>query len=158
LNLRTDVHYLVKSVSKVPKIGLKKRKSLAAAAHDVQPAIRVLIVDDEPLFMQMLQSLLDVEAGVEVVGEAANGKQGVNLAQELEPDVIVMDVSMPVMDGLEATREIRERDPQARVLILTGGTNVTDIDKARTSGASGYLTKDRIAAELVAEIRNLGAK
>jgi two-component system, NarL family, nitrate/nitrite response regulator NarL len=131
-------------------------KSLAAP--DLQPAIRVLIVDDEPLFMQMLQSLLDVEAGVEVVGEAANGKQAVTLAQRLEPDVIVMDVSMPVMDGLEATREIRERDPQARVLILTGGTNVTDVDKARTAGASTYLTKDRIAAELVAEIRNLGAK
>lgn len=133
-------------------------KPLVAAAQNVQPAIRVLIVDDEPLFMQMLQSLLDVEAGVEVAGKAANGKQAVKLAQELEPDVIVMDVSMPVMDGLEATREIRERDPEARVLILTGGTNATDVDKARTSGASGYLTKDRIAAELVAEIRNLGAK
>lgn len=133
-------------------------KPLVAAAQNVQPAIRVLIVDDEPLFMQMLQSLLDVEAGVEVAGQAANGKQAVKLAQELEPDVIVMDVSMPVMDGLEATREIRERDPEARVLILTGGTNATDVDEARTSGASGYLTKDRIAAELVAEIRNLGAK
>jgi two-component system, NarL family, nitrate/nitrite response regulator NarL len=133
-------------------------KPLAAAAQDIQPAIRVLIVDDEPLFMQVLQSLLDVEAGVEVVGKGQNGKQGVKLAQELEPDVIVMDVSMPVMDGLEATREIRERDPNARVLILTGGTNATDVDKARTAGASAYLTKDRIAAELVAEIRDLGAK
>ena len=133
-------------------------KPLAAAAQNVQPAIRVLIVDDEPLFMQVLQSLLDVEAGVEVVGKGQNGKQGVMLAQELEPDVIVMDVSMPVMDGLEATREIRERDPDARVLILTGGTNATDVDKARTAGASGYLTKDRIAAELVAEIRDLGSK
>jgi two-component system, NarL family, nitrate/nitrite response regulator NarL len=133
-------------------------KPLAAPAQNVQPAIRVVIVDDEPPFMQMLQSLLDVEAGVEVAGKAANGKQAVKLVQELEPDVIVMDVSMPVMDGLEATREIRERDPNARVLILTGGTNATDVDKARTAGASGYLTKDRIAAELVAEIRNLGAK
>jgi DNA-binding NarL/FixJ family response regulator len=158
LDLSTDVHYLVKSVSKVVKITLKKMKPLAAAAQDVHNAIRVLIVDDEPLFMQMVQSLLDVEAGVEVAGQAANGKQAVELAQELHPDVIVMDVSMPVMDGLEATREIRERDPDARVLILTGGTNATDVDKARTSGASGYLTKDRIAAELIAEIRNLGTK
>jgi two-component system, NarL family, nitrate/nitrite response regulator NarL len=130
-------------------------KPLAVTAHS---SIRVLIVDDEPLFRQVLESLLDVEQGVEIVGKGANGKQAVKLAQELEPDVIVMDVSMPVMDGLEATREIRDQDPSARVLILTGGTNVTDVDKARTAGASSYLTKDRIAAELVDEIRNLGAK
>ena len=130
----------------------------AASVQDHPDAIRVLIVDDEPLFREMVGTLLDVEDGVEVVGKAQHGKQGVKLAQELEPDVIVMDVSMPVMDGLEATREIREQDPRALVLILTGGTSVTDIDKARTAGAAGYLTKDRIAAELVAEIRSLGAK
>lgn len=133
-------------------------KPLASAAADVARAIRVLIVDDEPLFAQMLQSLLATESGVEVVGKAAHGKQALELAQELEPDVIVMDVSMPVMDGLEATREILARDGNARVLILTGGTNATDVDNARTAGAAAYLTKDRIAAELVAEIRNLGAK
>ena len=133
-------------------------KPLAVTAQDVHSSIRVLIVDDEPLFRQVLESLLDVEQGVEIVGKGANGKQAVKLAQELEPDVIVMDVSMPVMDGLEATREIRDQDPSARVLILTGGTSVTDVDKARTAGASSYLTKDRIAAELVDEIRNLGAK
>jgi two-component system, NarL family, nitrate/nitrite response regulator NarL len=158
VNLRTDVHYLVKSVTKIVKTALKNVKPLAAPAQDLHSAVRVLIVDDEPLFRQMLQSLLEVEEGVEIVGKGANGEQAVSLAQELEPDVIVMDVSMPVMDGLEATREIRERDPEARVLILTGGTNASDVDKARTAGASSYLTKDRIAAELVAEIRNLGAK
>jgi two-component system, NarL family, nitrate/nitrite response regulator NarL len=130
----------------------------AAAAPDFHDSIRVLIVDDEPLFTEMVESLLDVEDGVEVVGKAKHGEQGVKLAQELDPDVIVMDVSMPVMDGLEATREIREQDPRALVLILSGGTNVADVDKARVAGAAGYLSKDRIAAELVAEIRNLGAK
>jgi two-component system nitrate/nitrite response regulator NarL len=133
-------------------------KSLTAPVPRAARAIRVLLVDDEPLFRQMLQSLLDVEHGVEVVGKAAHGKEAVKLAQELDPDVIVMDVSMPVMDGFDATREILEWDPRARVLILTGGTNATDVDSARTSGAAAYLTKDRIAAELVAEIRNLGAK
>jgi two-component system, NarL family, nitrate/nitrite response regulator NarL len=130
-------------------------KSVAAA---VQHPIRVLIVDDEPLFREMVETLLDVEEGVEVVGRAQHGEQGVKLAQELHPDVIVMDVSMPVMDGLEATREIREQDPGALVLILSGGTSVTDVDKARVAGAAGYMSKDHIAAELVAEIRNLGAK
>lgn len=133
-------------------------KPLAALAPDTRHSIRVLIVDDEPLFRQMLQSLLEVEDGVEVVGKAANGKQAVELEQELVPDVVVMDVSMPVMDGLEATREILEQNPDAAVLILTGGTNAADVDNARTAGASGYLTKDRIAEELVAELRNLGSK
>jgi two-component system nitrate/nitrite response regulator NarL len=131
-------------------------KSAAAAA--VQHPIRVLIVDDEPLFREMVETLLEVEEGVEVVGRAQHGQQGVRLAQELHPDVIVMDVSMPVMDGLEATREIREQDPGALVLILSGGTSVCDVDKARVAGAAGYMSKDHIAAELVAEIRNLGAK
>jgi two-component system, NarL family, nitrate/nitrite response regulator NarL len=137
---------------------MKSMKPAHAPIQDHQDSIRVLIVDDEPLFTEMIETLLDVEDGVEVIGKAKHGKQGVMLAHELGPDVIVMDVSMPVMDGLEATREIREQDPGALVLILTGGTNVTDVDKARTAGAAGYLTKDRIAAELVAEIRSLGAK
>jgi two-component system nitrate/nitrite response regulator NarL len=68
-----------------------------------------------------------------------------------------MDISMPVMNGLDATREIREQDPKASVLILTGSLNTAEVDKARTAGAAGYLTKDRIAGELVAEIRNLGS-
>jgi DNA-binding NarL/FixJ family response regulator len=134
------------------------KAATAAVATDLKAPIRVLVVDDEPLFTEMVQALLEVEEGVEVVGKAQHGQQGVKLAHELAPDVIVMDISMPVMDGIEATREIREHDPGASVLILTGGTSVTDVDKARTAGAAGYLTKDRIASELVAEIRNLGAK
>jgi DNA-binding NarL/FixJ family response regulator len=131
-------------------------KSAPAAAAAVQHPIRVLIVDDEPQFREMVETLIDVEEGVEVVGSAQHGKQGVKLARELHPDVIVMDVSMPVMDGLAATREIREQDPGALVLILSGGTSVTDVDNARVAGAAGYLSKDRMGAELVAEIRNLG--
>ena len=131
---------------------------MKSAATALQHPIRVLIVDDEPLFREMVETLLDVEEGVEVIGKAQHGEQGVKLAQELDPDVIVMDVSMPVMDGLEATREIREQDPGALVLILSGGTSVTDVDRARVAGAAGYLSKERIAAELVAEIRNLGTK
>jgi DNA-binding NarL/FixJ family response regulator len=117
--------------------------------------IRLLIVDDEPLFVEMVEAMLGAEQGFEIVGRATDGEQGVRLAAELEPDVILMDISMPVMNGIDATREIRENDPAASILILTGGSNVTEIDDARTAGAGAYLTKDRIASELVDEIRGL---
>jgi DNA-binding NarL/FixJ family response regulator len=119
--------------------------------------MRVLIVDDEPLFLEMVQVLLESE-GLEVVGTAADGKRAVELAVSLDPDVVVMDVSMPVMNGIDATREIRKRNPGACVLILTGGSNIAEVDDARKAGASGYLTKDRIASDLVREIRSVAGR
>jgi DNA-binding NarL/FixJ family response regulator len=130
----------------------------ATAAADVADPTRVLIVDDEPLFVEMVQVLLEAEEGLEVVGTAADGKRGVELAVSLDPDVVVMDVSMPVMNGIDATREIRQRNPGACVLILTGGSNVAEVDDARKAGASGYLTKDRIANDLVREIRSVAGR
>jgi two-component system, NarL family, response regulator len=118
--------------------------------------IRVLITDDEPLFVEMIQALLAAEQGIAVIATAEDGQGAVRLAAELRPDVIVMDVSMPGMDGIEATSRIREHDPEARILILTGGTTAGDVDRSRKAGAAVYLTKDRIATELVAEIRRLG--
>ena len=120
--------------------------------------IRLLIVDDEPLFVEMVEVMLGAECGIEVVGTAAHGEEGVRLAGELDPDVILMDISMPVMNGIDATREIRGNDPSACILILTGGSNVAEIDEARTAGAGGYLTKDRIASDLVDEIRGLAER
>jgi two-component system nitrate/nitrite response regulator NarL len=131
-------------------------ETAAVAVTNLERSIRVLIVDDEPPFTEMVQALLEVEQGIEVVGTAPDGKEAVKLALELAPDVIIMDISMPVMNGLDATREICERNPTASVLILTGGSNIVEVDEARMVGAAGYLTKDRIAGELVAEIRNLG--
>jgi DNA-binding NarL/FixJ family response regulator len=119
--------------------------------------MRVLIVDDEPLFLEMVQVLLESE-GLEVVGTAADGRRAVELAVSLDPDVVVMDVSMPVMNGIDATREIRKRNPGACVLILTGGSNIAEVDDARKAGASGYLTKDRIASDLVREIRSVAGR
>jgi DNA-binding NarL/FixJ family response regulator len=130
----------------------------AAVAPNMQRVIRVLIVDDEPLFTEMLQSLLEVEEGIDVVATAQDGSQAVELAHDLDPDVIIMDVSMPVMDGIDATREIRKQNPAATILILTGGSSIIEIDQARIAGAAAYLTKDRIGDELVAEIRSLGTK
>jgi DNA-binding NarL/FixJ family response regulator len=120
--------------------------------------ITVLVTDDEPLFVEMIQALLSAEEGIAVIATARDGQAAVRQAAELRPDVIVMDVSMPVMDGIEATRRIREDDPDANVLILTGGTAVGDVDRSRKAGAAAYLTKDRIATELVAEIRRLGGR
>jgi DNA-binding NarL/FixJ family response regulator len=120
--------------------------------------ISVLITDDEPLFVEMIQALLAAEEEIAVIATARDGQAAVRLAEELRPDVIIMDVSMPVMDGIEATRRIRELNPDANVLILTGGTTAGDIDRSRKAGAAVYLTKDRIATELVAEIRRLGGR
>lgn len=131
--------------------------NLATATNDVPHPLRVLIVDDEPLFLELVQTMLHAEEGIEVVGKAPNGKRGVDLAAELDPDVVVMDVSMPVMNGIDATRAIRESNPSACVLILTGGSNIAEIDKARKAGAAGYLTKERIASDLVKEIRSVAA-
>jgi two-component system, NarL family, nitrate/nitrite response regulator NarL len=130
----------------------------SAAAMSMPNPLRVLVVDDEPLFVEMVQALLDSEDDIEVVAKGAHGKDALRLAAQLRPDVIVMDVSMPVMNGIEATRAILERNPRASVLILTGGSNVAEIDNARKAGAAGFLTKDRIANDLIAEIRSVAAR
>ena len=118
-------------------------------AAAVSNKIRVLIADDHRLFAETLEALLTTEERVEVVGSARDGKEAVRLARKLRPDVILMDISMPVMDGFEATRRIRLDKEDACVLMLTGSNSRTDVDLARKSGAAGYVTKDRIAAELI---------
>jgi DNA-binding NarL/FixJ family response regulator len=128
------------------------------AARVSEDPVRLVIADDEPLFVEMVQALLAAEPGIDVVATAGDGRAALDLAQQLNPDVILMDVSMPVMDGIEATQKIRDSNPNACVLILTGGTNPGDVDRARQAGAAGYLTKDRISTDLVAEIRNLGSR
>jgi two-component system, NarL family, nitrate/nitrite response regulator NarL len=130
----------------------------ATAATTLDAPLRLVIVDDEPLFVEMLEAMLAAEVDIEVVATAADGEEAVRLAAELDPDLVLMDISMPIMDGIEATRVIRRADPDACVLILTGGSNVAEIDRARMAGAAGYLTKDRIAGELVSEIRGLGRR
>lgn len=114
--------------------------------------IRVLIADDHRLFAQALEAILAGEERIEVAGHARNGAEAVELTATLRADVVLMDISMPVMDGVEATRRIRERDPYARVLMLTGSNSREDIDRAREAGAAGYVTKDQIAAELIEAI------
>jgi DNA-binding NarL/FixJ family response regulator len=111
--------------------------------------IRILIADDHRLFAEALEAILAVDGRVEVIGRARDGMEAVQLTEELAPDVVLMDISMPVMDGIEAVREIRARPDSPAVLMLTGSNSRADVDRARQAGAAGYVTKDRIAAELI---------
>src|SRR3954447_11941885 len=122
---------------------------MKAAAAKLESPIRVLIADDHRLFAEALEAILAGESSIEVVGRARNGAEALELAMELEPDLVLMDISMPVMDGVEATRRIREARPDTSVLMLTGSNTAVDVDRARGAGAAGYVTKDRIASELV---------
>jgi DNA-binding NarL/FixJ family response regulator len=114
--------------------------------------LRVLIADDHRLFAEALEAILAADERIEVVGQASDGSEAVDLARRLGPDIVLMDVSMPVLDGFEATREIRAESEDTRVLMLTGSNSRADVDRSREAGASGYVTKDRIASELVAAI------
>jgi DNA-binding NarL/FixJ family response regulator len=114
--------------------------------------LRVLIADDHRLFAEALEAILAADERIEVVGQASDGEEAVELARTLGPDLVLMDVSMPVLDGFEATREIRSTSEDVRVLMLTGSNSRADVDRSREAGASGYVTKDRIASELVATI------
>jgi DNA-binding NarL/FixJ family response regulator len=114
-----------------------------------EPRIRVLIADDHRLFAEALQAILAVDERIDVVGQAADGREAVELATRLDPDVVLMDISMPVMDGIEAAREIRGASEGTSILMLTGSNSRADVDRARQAGAAGYVTKDRIAAELI---------
>jgi DNA-binding NarL/FixJ family response regulator len=114
--------------------------------------IRVLIADDHRLFAEALEAILVGDARITVVGQAGDGREAVELARELRPDVVLMDVGMPVLDGFEAARAIRADRADTRILMLTGSSSRADVDLAREAGAAGYVTKDRIAAELIAAI------
>ena len=127
----------------------------AAAAH---APISVLIADDHHLFAEALEAILATDPRLTVVGHARTGHEAVVHTRELEPDVVLMDISMPGMDGIEATRIIREERPRACVLVLTGSNSRTDVDRARRAGAAGYVTKDRIAAELIDAIVELASR
>ena len=119
------------------------------AAVNVPDRIRVLIADDHRLFGQALEAILATDDRLEVVGHAGDGSEAVQLALAVKPEVILMDISMPIMDGFQATKQIRKQRPHARVLMLTGSNSRIDVDRAREAGAAGYVTKDRIAAELI---------
>jgi DNA-binding NarL/FixJ family response regulator len=128
------------------------------AAVNLPQKTRVLIADDHRMFAEALQTILGADERLVVVGQAADGVEAVRLALDLQPDVTLMDISMPVMDGLQATRQIRRQWPNACILMLTGSNSKSDVDRAREAGAAGYVTKERIAAELIDAILEIAKR
>ena len=129
-----------------------------AAAAPVPSAVRVLIADDHRLFAEALEAILATDKRIEVAGHARDGREAVTLYEAVKPDIVLMDIAMPVMDGLEAARKIRELEPTACILMLTGSNAREDVDRARRAGAAGYVTKDRIAAELIDAILEVASR
>ena len=116
---------------------------------------RLLIVDDHELARTSLRLLLSGEPDLVIVGEASNGQEAITLCHQLQPDLVLMNLRMPVMDGLTATRLICQAYPATKVLILTIAENPTYLIKAKQAGASGYLFKDSTLQELVSAIRQV---
>ena len=115
--------------------------------------IRVLLVDDHAILRTGLRAILNAEADIEVVGEAGDGKEAVAKAEKLRPDVVLMDISMPVMDGLEATRRIQQSCPEVKVLVLTVHDNAEYLFQVLKAGGSGYVVKKSADTELISAIR-----
>jgi DNA-binding NarL/FixJ family response regulator len=131
---------------------------MEAAVTNLPQKIRVLIADDHRMFAEALDAILSSDERLEVAGQAGDGAEAVRLALKLQPDVILMDIAMPVMDGLQATKQIRRQWPTACVLMLTGSNSKSDVDRAREAGAAGYVTKERIAAELIDAILEIASR
>jgi len=117
--------------------------------------IRVLVVDDHTIVRDGICALLALAGDIEVVGEAANGSDALKMAKELEPDVVLMDIAMPVMDGLEATRRIRREFPRIRVLALTQYDDKEYVFPVIEAGASGFISKVAASLELTSGIRSI---
>jgi len=111
--------------------------------------MRILLADDHTLVRQGLRRILEEQPGWRVVAEAGNGLEAVTLAAELEPDIVILDIGMPRLNGLEAARQITKKAPEARVLILSMHADEVHITKAVEAGAAGYLVKDSADSELV---------
>lgn len=117
--------------------------------------IRIVLAEDHTIVREGLRSLLGQEAGFEVIAEAEDGREAVRTAEQLQPDIVLMDFSMPGLNGLEATRQIKQRAPSVKVLILTRHANQEYIRSILSAGASGYLVKKSASAQLVSAIKSV---
>ena len=125
--------------------------------NDKEETIRVAIADDQRLFTKGLSGLVDMLSSVEVVGVAYDGERAVTLCREEEPDVVLMDISMPKMDGISATRQIKYLLPQTAIIILTAHENNEHVFEGIKAGAQGYLLKDAELEDLSRAIRTVHA-
>lgn len=132
--------------------------TLLRAPHTPATAdIRLMIVDDHPLFREGLALTLSAARGIVVAAQAASGQSALDQWSEARPDVAIVDISMPGMDGIATVRQLRARDPQARILMLTSSEDQDDIMAAIDAGAAGYVTKSIRYADLVAAVREVHA-
>jgi len=115
--------------------------------------IRILVVDDHPLVRRALRDILEKEPDLRVIGEVSNGQEAVAATEEQRPDIVIMDISMPVMNGVEATKRIKASHPLTAVLILTVHTDVETIFSILQAGASGYLVKSIFGPEVIHTVR-----
>jgi DNA-binding NarL/FixJ family response regulator len=117
--------------------------------------ITILLAEDHDAVREGLKSLLKLEADIKIVGEAQNGRQAVAFASKLCPDVVVMDISMPLLNGLEATLQIRQHVPSTKVLVLSSHVEPAYVERAKALGASGFVTKNSAAKVLPLAIRQV---
>src|SRR5919106_958833 len=126
-------------------------------ASEARAPVRVLVVDDDDLFARTLAELISAEEDFELVGRAANGREGVELALAHRPDLVVMDVHMPVLDGLEATKRLKELKADAAVLLVSGEDVSAHVQDRRAVGAAAYLPKAAVVTDLVPTLRAIAA-
>lgn len=120
--------------------------------------IRVLVVDDHATYLKALEAVLATECSIDVVGRAENGREAIALALSLDPDVIVLDIRMPVLDGFATMRRLRELGSPAAVLVLTVSDEPKDADRAFELGAVGYIPKEQMRDTLVPALVEIGAR
>ncbi len=133
------------------KVNLLQKKP--PAGTDASRRITILIVDDHSVVRAGIRALLGTDAGFKVVGESENGQKSVEMYRQLQPQIVLMDLRMPIQDGVEATRAIRQIDPQARIVILTTHQGDEEIHAALEAGAVGYILKNSPGDDLAAALR-----
>jgi len=151
----TNLH--LSSRGQAPAVSFRHvaRREYTLSQGRIMKNLRILVVDDHEVVRRGLLALLGTQAGWEVVGEAANGPDAVKKVAQTMPDVVIMDITMPVMSGLDATRLIMETVPQTKVLIFTMHDSEQMMQSALEAGARGYVLKSNAASDLIAAIRAL---
>jgi len=139
----------------IPRVAKSARiAELPSVNHTTKQMLRILIADDHPTILKMVKLLLKAHPGFEVVGEARDGQEAVNLAESLKPDVIVINVTMPKMSGFEAARRIRIHFPDCAIVILSSNKDRQFIAEARKVGANGYVEKSNADGQLIRAIES----
>jgi NarL family two-component system response regulator LiaR len=129
--------------------------ALKSGSDQLEKKVRIMVADDHPLLRQALKNVLEKQPDFKVVAEAGDGEEAVKLAAEMLPDIVVMDISMPILNGLDATKQIKESNPSIAVLVLTVHSDSEHILSILQAGASGYLTKSVYGDEVIHAVRAL---